>query len=69
MPGAVNFYLKKPEPTTGRSLIYLKFKYSGHPLVFTFDQTIDPSNWNAKKQRVKSNTQQPKTVTTPRMIC
>jgi len=53
--GAVNFYLKKPEAATKRSLIYLKYKYNGKVLVFTFGQTIDPKNWDSKKQRVKSN--------------
>lgn len=57
MPGDVNFYLKKKEESTGKSLIYLKYKYSGIVFVYTFDQTIDPKNWNKSKQRVKSNTQ------------
>lgn len=64
MPGNVNFYLKKAEKSTGKSLIYLKFKYSGNVFVYTFDQTIDPGpkdkkgdykNWSIRKQRVKSN--------------
>lgn len=55
MPGNVNFYLKKAEETTGRSLIYLKFKYSGNVLVYTFDQTISPDQWSSSKQRVKNN--------------
>src|SRR5688500_2358322 len=53
----VNFYLKKPEPNTGRSLIYLQFKYSGNKVTFAFKQTIDPKNWSKAKQRVKSNNQ------------
>lgn len=53
----VNFYLKKAEEKSGRSLIYLQFKYQGHRLVHAFGQTIDAANWNAKKQRVKSNVQ------------
>jgi integrase len=57
MPGNVNFYLKKKEKSTGKSLIYLKFKYSGNVFVYTFDQTIAPGNWNSAKQRVKSNKQ------------
>src|SRR5687767_4616 len=57
MPGSVNFYLKKAEKQTGKSLIYLKYKYSGNVLVYSFDQTIDRRNWNPKKQRVKSNKQ------------
>jgi integrase len=55
--GDVNFYLKKAEKTTGRSLIYLQYKYKGLKLTYTFGETIDPNNWNKKKQRVKSNTE------------
>jgi integrase len=51
----VNFYLKKKEEATGKSLIYLQFKYNGYKLVFSFGQTIDPKQWNKGKQRVKSN--------------
>lgn len=53
--GNINFYLKKAEPSTGRSLIFLQFKYSGQRLVFSFGQSVDPKNWNANKQRVKNN--------------
>lgn len=52
---AVNFYLKKAEEKSGRSLIYLQFKYQGKRLVYAFGQNIDLDNWNKKKQRVKSN--------------
>jgi hypothetical protein len=51
----VKFYLKKPEKSTGKSLIYLQFRYSNKKLVFSFGQTIHKANWNANKQRVKSN--------------
>jgi integrase len=51
----VNFYLKKADGTPPRSLIYLQFKYHGYKLVYSFGQKIDPKNWNAKNQRVKSN--------------
>jgi integrase len=53
----VNFYLKKKEPSTGKSLIYLQFKYNGRKLVFSFGQTLKPGKkyWNAGKQRVVSN--------------
>ncbi len=54
--GAVNFYLKAAEKKTGRSLIYLKYKYNGRVLVYSFGQTIDPQNWNSAKQRAKLNT-------------
>lgn len=53
--GNVNFYLKKAEETTGRSLIVLQFKYGGNRLVYSFGQSVDPKNWNVNKQRVKSN--------------
>ncbi|MFN8291616.1 MAG: phage integrase SAM-like domain-containing protein [Chitinophagaceae bacterium] len=53
--GSVGFYLKRAEPSTGRSLIYLQFKYNGHRLVFSFGQSIHPKNWNYNKQRVKNN--------------
>lgn len=55
--GAVNFYLKKAEKASGRSLIYLQFKFNGKKLVYSFGQTVNPGDWNAKKQRVKSNRQ------------
>ena len=51
----VNFYLKKVNPSTGKSLIYLQYKYHKKRVVFTFKETIEPGNWNPKKQRVKSN--------------
>ena len=50
----VNFYLKKPNLNTGLSLIYLQFKYHNQRVVFSFKETIAPSDWNSKKQRVKS---------------
>src|SRR5207253_1927623 len=53
--GSVNFYLKAAEKSTGKSLIYLQFKFNGRRLVYAFGQRILPSNWNATKQRVKSN--------------
>src|SRR5215204_3476654 len=53
--GNVSFYLKKPEMTTGKSLIYLQYKYSGLKLVYAFGQTIKPNNWSYAKQRVRSN--------------
>ncbi len=61
----VSFYLKKPEPVTGKALIYLQFKYNGQKLVYSFGQAIDPGksymedgkqrfkNWDHAKQRVK----------------
>ena len=51
----VNFYLKKVNSATGKSLLYLQMKYHKKRLVFCFNETVDPNNWNKKKQRVKSN--------------
>lgn len=54
--GNVTFQLKKPEAKSGKSLIYLQYYFNGNnKLVFSFGQSIDPFNWNRKKQRVKSN--------------
>ncbi len=47
----VNFYLKKS--TTEKCLIRLQFKYYSRRFIFTFKQTVEKSNWNPKKQRVK----------------
>lgn len=54
--GTVNFYLKKAEDVSGRSLIYLQFLYNGKKLVFSFGQSIDPDDWKSGKQRLKKNT-------------
>jgi site-specific recombinase XerD len=54
---SVNFYLKKAEPKSGLSLIYLQFTYAGKKLVHSTGESIDRSHWNEKKQRVKSNSQ------------
>jgi integrase len=55
----VNFYLKhlpkKEKAPPEKCLIYLQFKYSGQKFVYSFGQKVYPSNWNSKKQRVKSN--------------
>lgn len=53
--GNINFYLKKAEASSGKSLIFLQFKYSGQRLVYSFGQSVDPKNWNFNKQRVKNN--------------
>ncbi|MEJ7821492.1 MAG: tyrosine-type recombinase/integrase [Chitinophagaceae bacterium] len=53
--GEVNFYLKKAEATTGKSLIVLYKRYNGKRLVFSTGQTINKKAWNSNKQRVKSN--------------
>lgn len=54
---SVNFYLKKAEPKSGLSLIYLQFTYAGKKLIHSTGESIDRSHWNEKKQRVKSNSQ------------
>lgn len=51
----INFYLKTKAKASGKSLIYLKYKYNGKVLVFSSGQNIDPVNWNSNKQRVKTN--------------
>lgn len=54
MAGTINFFLKKPR-LSGRSLIVLRWKYSGFDLIFSTAQSIAPKNWNNRKQVVKSN--------------
>jgi len=49
----VHFRLK-PKDLSGHSHIYLQFVYQGRRLFFSFGQTIKPSDWNDKKQRVKN---------------
>lgn len=49
----VNFYLKKAEQSTNRSLIILQMKYKARRLVFSTGESVEPSNWNEGKQRVK----------------
>lgn len=53
--GEINFYLKKPEPISGKSLIFLQWKYRGQRLVFSTGESIDPVEWNKRKQVVKNN--------------
>lgn len=55
--GSINFYLKKAEKGSGKSLIYLQYYYHGKKLTYSTKQTIDPKNWLKGKQRVKSNNQ------------
>ena len=51
----VNFYLKKKLSSTGKALIFLKFRYMKQKLMFSFNQSVEPIHWNYKKQRIKSN--------------
>ncbi len=55
--GEVNFYLKKAEDSTGKSLIVLYFRYKGQRLVFSTGETVSPKPkvWNKAKQRVRNN--------------
>jgi len=53
--GEVNFYLKTPELSTGKSLIVLYKSYHGKRLVYSTGESVLPANWNAKKQRLKNN--------------
>jgi hypothetical protein len=49
MAGEVNFYLK--DPNADITPIYLLFKYNGDKIKYYPGQSIDPQNWNKKKQR------------------
>lgn len=51
----VCFYLKKAEKSTKKCLIYLRFKYQGRKVEYSFGQSISKKNWNPGKQRVKDN--------------
>lgn len=53
--GAINFYLKKPEKVSGKSLVFLQWKFHGMRLVFSIGESIDPKQWNNLKQRIKGN--------------
>ncbi|MFL5787249.1 MAG: phage integrase SAM-like domain-containing protein [Flavisolibacter sp.] len=55
--GEISYYLKKKEESTGKSLIYLQWKYNGLKLTYSFGQTINPKEWNRARQRVKNNKQ------------
>jgi integrase len=52
--GTIKYYLKKPEPVSGKSLIFLQWKYRGMRFVFSTGESIDPKDWNAKTQEVKN---------------
>ncbi len=52
---AINYYLKKAEPVSGKSLIFLQWKYRGMRLIFSTGESIDPKHWNRKKQVVRNN--------------
>src|SRR3954468_19241505 len=64
--GRVIYYLKKPVLKEKLSdaarekalrniphLIVLQFRYSGNKVTFTFNQKVEPANWDEKRQRVK----------------
>jgi len=52
MAGKAKFYLKKPD-ASGKSLIYLKFKFGGQRLVFSTGHSIRPEFWDAKRGCIK----------------
>ena len=54
---SVNFYLKKENIKTGKSLIYLKARFDNHRLVFCFGQTVfnAKKNWDYDIKRFKNN--------------
>lgn len=54
--GEVNYYLKAPN-ASGKSAIYLRFKYHGQTFKYYFGESIDPASWSDKRQRVKNNRQ------------
>lgn len=51
----VNFYLKKAEPKTGLSLIFMQVNYDGYRLVWSFNQTISPRHWDKDKKQAVIN--------------
>lgn len=57
----VNFYLKKPEGTPPRSLVYLQMRYHGQKFVYSCKFNVEKSNWNEDKQTVKKRSQTDKT--------
>jgi integrase len=57
----VNFYLKKPAPTKNTDskkslarLVYLQMRYQGEKFVYSCGFSVEPKNWDAKKQQVKT---------------
>src|SRR5687768_12128792 len=52
----VNFYLKDPN-ITGSRLVYLQLRYHGQKFVYSCKFSVDPKNWDDKKQLVKSKSQ------------
>ncbi|MEO6546556.1 MAG: site-specific integrase [Ferruginibacter sp.] len=57
----VNFYLKKGEGNPPRSLVYLQMRYHGQKFVYSCKFNIQKSNWDDKKQQVKTRSQTDKT--------
>jgi site-specific recombinase XerD len=50
----INFYLKQAEEKTGRSLIYIQFHYDGQKLTYSFNEQINPDDWDKKKQLARN---------------
>lgn len=55
--GDVSFYLNRVSKKTGKASIQLRFLYNGYVLNFAIGQSINPKDWNHKKQLVKNNMQ------------
>ena len=53
--GEVNYYLNPASEKTGKAHIYLRYRYNGKQLKYSFGQSIDPKFWNENKQRVKNS--------------
>ena len=51
-PESVNYYLKHG-PNYANHCIYLQFWFDGYCIRYYLKQTVNPSRWNPKKQRVK----------------
>jgi site-specific recombinase XerD len=49
----VNFYLKDPSAKAD-TLVYLQMRYQGNKFVYSCKFSVDPKNWDSKKQLVKS---------------
>jgi len=63
--GSVVYFLKKPQSSNKSKqdlqkiphLIVLQFRYNGKKLTFTFNQKIEPCNWDSNRQRIKKKNQ------------
>lgn len=44
------FHLKKPNPSTGESLIYMQFNYHGIKCIMSTERTINPAFWDKPRE-------------------